>query len=45
MPVPLCFGEYMKYIDSNVFIYPILYEGKKAKKAKNLSCIDMLRQL
>lgn len=34
--MPLCFGEYMKYVDSNVFIYPILYEGKKAEKAKKI---------
>lgn len=26
----------MLYLDSNVFIYPALYEGKKAKEATNL---------
>jgi predicted nucleic acid-binding protein len=26
----------MKYLDSNVFIYPLLYKGKKATKAQNI---------
>ncbi len=26
----------MKYLDSNVFILPVLYKGKKAKKAKKI---------
>jgi len=26
----------MNYIDSNVFIYPILYQGKKAENAKKI---------
>jgi len=29
-------GEMMKYLDSNVFLYPILYEGKKSKKAQKI---------
>lgn len=27
-------GDTLKYLDSNVFIYPVLYEGMKAQKAK-----------
>ena len=26
----------MKYLDSNIFIIPVLYAGKKAEKAKNI---------
>ena len=26
----------MKYLDSNVFLYPILYEGKKSKRAERI---------
>ena len=26
----------MKYLDSNVFLYPLLYKGKKATKAQNI---------
>jgi len=31
----------MRYIDSNVFIYPILYKGRKAERAKKIP-VDMV---
>ncbi len=35
-------GMNMKYLDSNVFIMPVLYKGKKAEKAKKI--LEMLSE-